>query len=169
MGLVQVLKMLIVVMGVAGSGKTTLGRALASALDEDFWDADDFHLSSCKEKMRAGQRLSAEDRRDWINRIVDRAREQVGRTVVLACSALKTETRDKLVMAAGCYKLIFLRGAYNEIYPKLSERAQHYFSPALLESQFEDLEEPDDALVLGCYQPLPTLVSLSLGYISGPK
>jgi len=72
-------------------------------------------------------------------------------------------------MAAGCYKLIFLRGAYNEIYPKLSERAQHYFSPALLESQFEDLEEPDDALVLRCYQPLPTLVSLSLAHINGPK
>jgi len=161
-----VLKMLIVVMGVAGSGKTTLGRALASALDEDFWDADDFHSAYCKEKMRTGQRISAEDRRDWVNRIVDLARKQVGRTVVLACSALRAETRDQLCIAAVCHKLIFLRGTYSEIYPKLAVRTQHYFSPVLLESQFDDLEEPEDALLLQCYQPLTTLVSLSLDHIN---
>jgi gluconokinase len=155
---------LIIVMGVAGSGKSTLGRALACALDEDFWDADDFHLPCCKEKMRVGQRLTAGDRRDWVDRIVAKARGHEGRTVVLACSTLTTETRSQFRIAARRHKLIFLRGTYNEIYPKLADRAQHYFSPTLLESQFEDLEEPDDALLLQCYQPLTTLVSRSVEY-----
>lgn len=161
------LKMLVVVMGVAGSGKTTLGRALADTVGEDFWDADDFHSADCKAKICAGQRLTSEDRQDWVNRIVDRTREQIGRTVILACSALKIETREQLHMAAGCCKLIWLRGAYDEIYPMVAGRSQHFFSPALLKSQFEDLEEPDDALSLHCYQPLATLVSLSVDYIRG--
>jgi len=169
MELVQVLKMLILVMGVAGSGKTTLGRALADTLGEYFWDADDFHSAECKVKMCTGQRLTSEERRDWAERMVVRAREKSGQTVVLACSALKKETREQLRLAAACCKLIWLKGTYNDIYPRLINRAEHYFSPCLLKSQFEDFEEPGagDALQLKCYQPLSTLVSASLHYIEG--
>jgi gluconokinase len=169
MELVQVLKMLIVVMGVAGSGKTTLARALADTLGEYFWDADDFHSAECKAKMCTGQRLTSEERRDWAERMVVRAREQPGQTVVLACSALKKETRERLRLAAASCKFIWLKGTYNDIYPRLADRIAHYFSTSLLKSQFEDFEEPGagDALPLQCYQPVSTLVSASLNYIEG--
>ncbi len=160
------LKLMVVVMGVAGSGKTTLGRELARALSADFWDGDDFHSAHSKAQMRKGQRLNLSDRRRWVNRIQMAARSENGSTVVLACSALSRDTRLTLAQGTVRQEFIWLRGNYQEIYRKLLDREEHYFPAELLGSQFEDLEPPESSLVLQCYEPLSTLVSQSIDYLS---
>jgi len=136
-------------MGVTGSGKTTIGQALAESLDWQFIDADDFHPPSNVAKMRAGIPLDDADRAPWLaalrTQIVGWLKSEAN--VVLACSALKQAYRDEVVVSPDV-RVVYLRGNSELITTRLKERHGHYMDPNLLSSQFATLEEPRDALVV---------------------
>ncbi len=141
--------MIVVVMGVTGAGKTTVGRLLARALGGDFLDADDYHPAANVAKMRAGRPLTDDDRRPWLARLNEVLRAYAARSarVVLACSALKASYREQLVAGLPDSRIVYLRGTKALIAARLEARRGHYMNPALLDSQFATLEEPDRAIV----------------------
>jgi gluconokinase len=134
---------IVIVFGVSGAGKTTIGKLLAEELGWRFLEADDFHPRTNIEKMRRGRPLTDEDRWPWLERL----REQLMRSVaakenaVLACSALKRAYRGRLRVSDDV-KFVFLRGDYALIAEQLCHRRGHFMNPTLLKSQFADLEEP---------------------------
>jgi gluconokinase len=141
--------MIILVMGVTGAGKTTVGQLLASRLGWRFLDADDFHPAENVEKMRRGVALSDLDREPWLGAIhADLLRcAAENKDAVLACSALKQSYRDKL--GAGVeMRVCYLKGSYREMAERLERRRGHFAGEGILAGQFADLEEPGDALVL---------------------
>jgi gluconokinase len=141
--------MILLVMGVTGSGKTTVGRLLASRLGWVFLDADDFHPAENIAKMKRGVALTDEDREPWLDAVhaelvTCAAKKQ---DAVLACSALKQSYRERL--AAGVeLRICYLKGTYREIAARLQSRTGHFAGEAILAGQFADLEEPGDALAL---------------------
>lgn len=143
----------LIVMGVAGSGKTTIARALAARLGWRFEDGDAFHPASNVEKMHSGRPLTDEDRWPWLRAIaaeVDRTRD-AGEHLVVACSALKRVYRDILIGKRTGVRLIYLKGTRDLILQRLRARRGHFMPPELLDSQFATLEEPDpdeDAVVV---------------------
>jgi carbohydrate kinase (thermoresistant glucokinase family) len=139
--------MVVVLMGVTGSGKTTIGRLLSQELGWSYYDADDFHPSINIEKMSSGTPLNDDDRRPWLeilSRLIRDCLER-GERAVLACSALKESYREFLLVDERV-KLIYLKGDYGIIQKRLNERRGHYMNPALLDSQLETLEEPESGL-----------------------
>jgi carbohydrate kinase (thermoresistant glucokinase family) len=139
--------MIVVVMGVSGSGKSTVGGALAEALGAKFLDADDFHPPANVAKMTAGVPLTDDDRWPWLDRVVDALRAAVRerRDVVLACSALRQAYRERLA-AAGDVRFVHLRGDLPTIAERLAARRHRYMPASLLASQFATLEPPRDAI-----------------------
>lgn len=140
--------MIIVLMGVSGSGKTTVGKELARQLGWTFVDADDFHPPANVEKMHRGIALTDEDRRPWLAAIHQRLLEAArrGENVVLACSALKHEYRDYLQHEEPeRIFFVYLRGSEELIRERLAVRKGHFMNPNLLHSQFETLEPPENA------------------------
>jgi gluconokinase len=136
-------------MGPAGSGKTTVGKLLASQLSWEFADGDDFHPPANIEKMARGVGLTDEDRVPWLQSIHDamvqwQAR---GRNVVLACSALKRSYREILEINSNV-KLVYLKGSPELLRGRLHSRIGHYANEQLLASQLADLEEPTDAITI---------------------
>lgn len=134
----------IVVMGVSGSGKTTVGSALAQRLGWPFADADAFHPHDNVAKMRAGVPLTDDDRWPWLDAIaawIDNMRSTGGHGVV-ACSALKRRYRDRIIGARKDVRLVMLEGDYETIARRMAERPHHYMPVSLLKSQFEALERP---------------------------
>jgi gluconokinase len=149
----------IILMGVQGSGKTTVGLALASRLGWSFADADDFHSEANKKKMSAGIALNDEDRAPWLAALraeIDRANAE-HRHLVMGCSALKQRYRD--VLAAPGVKFVYLHGSQELIASRLRLRRHHYAKLDLLPSQFEQLEEPKDALVVEIDKSVEEIVS----------
>ena len=142
--------MQVVVMGVTGVGKTTVGRLLASRLNARFVDADDFHPPENVEKMRAGTALDDADREPWLAALNAhlRAAASRGDAVVLACSALKSAYRERLRDGLLDLRFVHLVGTRELIAGRLGARSGHYMNPALLDSQFATLENPGDALRL---------------------
>jgi carbohydrate kinase (thermoresistant glucokinase family) len=142
--------MLVVVMGVAGVGKTAVGQLVAHELGLPFHDADTFHSEESRRKMAAGIPLTEEDRRPWLRELVRRMREwEAGGGAVVACSALRRRHRDLLAGAApGHVRLVFLDADEATIRARLETRKGHYMPPALLDSQLATLERPgpDEAL-----------------------
>ncbi len=132
-------------MGVQGSGKTTVGRTLAAKLGWEFADADDFHSAANKAKMSAGIPLTDEDRAPWLA-AVRSAMEKAGRDLVMACSALKEKYREQLVFPG--VRVVYLRGSQDLIAARLQARQHHYAKLDLLPSQFEQLEEPRDTVIV---------------------
>jgi gluconokinase len=134
---------IVIVFGVSGAGKTTIGKLLAEELGWRFLEADDFHPRTNIEKMRRGRPLTDEDRWPWLERL----REQLMRSVaakenaVLACSALKRAYRERLHVSDDV-KFVFLCGDYVVVEKQLRRRRAHFMNPELLRSQFTDLEEP---------------------------
>jgi len=130
-------------MGVAGAGKTVVGKAFARAIGADFIDGDDYHSPRNKEKMAAGTPLTDEDRADWLRTLAGKLHDAAaeGRGLVLACSALKRVYRDTL-RSGGEAQFVFLRGPKPLIAERLAHRTGHYMPPALLDSQVATLEEP---------------------------
>ena len=140
----MILPAVVIVMGVSGSGKTTVGILLAELLHWEFKDADGFHPAANVDKMRNGIALTDEDREPWLSAIaawIDETR-QAGRRGVLACSALKRRYRDLLMGNRSDVRLAYLRGDEALIAPRIATRHGHYMPARLLHSQFDALEEP---------------------------
>jgi gluconokinase len=142
--------MIVVVMGVTGSGKTVVGQRLAAALGAEFIDGDDYHPPENVAKMRAGTPLTDADRWPWLARLngVLRERAAGGGSAILACSALKAAYREVLLEDLPDARLVHLRGALPLIAARLAARRGHYMNPALLDSQFATLEAPADAIAV---------------------
>ncbi len=140
----------IVVMGVAGSGKTTVGQRLAKRLAATFEEGDAYHSPQNVEKMRAGTPLTDADRGPWLNTLaahIERWSSDNRRTV-LACSALKERYRTQLLGSRRAVALVYLKGSEDLIRRRLEGRRGHYMPVALLASQFAALEEPKSAIVV---------------------
>src|SRR5664279_5182023 len=135
--------MIVLMMGVCGSGKTTTGKALAESLGWPFFDGDDFHPESNVAKMAAGQPLTDADRWPWIERIAEAMRGVLDRggNAVFACSALKSAYRQRM-QRVGDVRVVFLHGDAETIGPRLAARTQHFMPASLLPSQFAALEVP---------------------------
>jgi gluconokinase len=140
--------MVILVMGVTGSGKTTVGRLLSKRLGFNFLDADEFHSSANREKMHRGIALSDEDRAPWLQAIHDELvrANGAGENTVLACSALKQEYRNTLSADLNV-AVVFLRGTVDQLNRNLALRTNHFADESLVPSQLVTLEEPSGAIV----------------------
>lgn len=153
-----------IIMGVSGCGKTAVGKALARKLNWDFFDADDFHPASNIKKMANGIPLTDEDRAPWLNAlhalIANALTED--HPGVLACSALKEKYRQILSAGNANVFVVYLKGSYDLIWSRMSARAGHYMQPAMLRSQFDILEEPDDALTIDIDRSIEEIVDLIL-------
>lgn len=156
-------------MGVAGCGKTTVGRALAERLGWAFYDADDYHPPENVAKMAAGIPLEDEDRAGWLERLHDLILECLKNEhpAVLACSALKEQYRRVLLAKAQDVQLVYLRASYDLCRQRLTERRGHYMPVSLLASQFEALEEPSNALVVDAGLPVRMVVGQILTGAAG--
>jgi len=156
--------MIVLVMGVSGAGKTTIGEALAARSGWVFLDADDFHPQASVAKMAAGIPLADEDRWPWLDRLNAelRAREARGESVVLACSALKEAYRARLKGGLSDARLVFLRGDFELIRARAEGRRHRYMPAALVQSQFDALEPPADALCVDAALPVPEAVEAIL-------
>jgi gluconokinase len=152
--------LLILVMGVSGAGKTTVGAALARSLGWTFLDADDFHPPANVEKMAAGHPLAEEDRAPWLDALAHAIAHQrrAGRDVVVACSALRRAHRERLTKEADRSAVVYLAASPHLIERRLARRTDHFMDPALAASQFDTLEPPADALVLDARRPPDALV-----------
>ena len=147
--------MIVIIFGVSGAGKTTVGKLLARELGWRLIEADDFHPSGNIEKMRSGHPLTDKDRWPWLERLRQQIERSLstGENAVLACSALKRAYRDRLRVSVAV-KFVFLRGDYALVEKQLRSRRGHFMNAALLPSQFEDLEEP---------QPDENVLTIELG------
>jgi gluconokinase len=147
-------------MGVSGSGKSTVGPALAAELDWPFLDADTLHPQANVAKMASGIPLTDADRWPWFDRIVAEMRRYAaaGKNVVVACSALKQAYRDRLA-SGGSVRVVYLKGDAETIAPRLAGRKGHFMPPSLLASQFATLEEPDNAIVVDIREPVAAQVA----------
>ncbi len=138
----------VVLMGVSGSGKTTIGMMLARELGWDWHDGDEFHSNANRHKMHDGIALTDEDRRPWliaIHELIARCLRDGTHTIV-ACSALKQSYRDMIVIDPVKVRLVFLNAPRALIAERLHKRTGHFFDPDLLGSQFDTLELPRDAI-----------------------
>jgi gluconokinase len=142
--------MIIVLMGVSGSGKTTIGKLLSQKLGWPFLDGDDFHPASNIEKMSRGIPLTDDDRLPWLQRIAEEIRkyESENRNVIFACSALKEAYRKILKSGGAQIKFVLLEGSFDLIHERLATRKGHFMKPEMLQSQFEALEETPDLIVI---------------------
>ena len=140
----------VIVMGVTGSGKTTIGKLLAERMDCSFFDADDFHSLANVEKMRRGQPLEDADRFPWLEKLRNLIDDELraGRSLVLACSALRQTYRDALVSSPGQVVFLYLKIRPETALARLEARGGHYMPASLVPSQFETLEEPEHAIVV---------------------
>lgn len=141
--------MMVVLMGVSGVGKTTIGQILAERTGWHLYDADEFHSAASIEKMRNGIALEDADRWPWLDRMNAMLVEKQGRgeSVLLACSALKQKYRARLARDVPDLRWVYLKGEFELIRSRLEARKNHYMKAGLLESQFAALEEPHDAIV----------------------
>jgi gluconokinase len=152
--------MIVIVMGVVGAGKTTIGRLLAQQLDWRFADADDFHPAANVEKIRHGTALSDADRQPWLQRLREAITDWIaeGLNVVLACSALKQSYRRELEVGPQV-RFVYLKGSADLIADRLRARQGHFANEQILASQFTDLEEPKEAVTVEITLPPPRIVA----------
>jgi gluconokinase len=145
-----------IIMGVSGSGKSEVGSALARHLGWDFYDADDFHPPANVDKMASGIPLNDDDRAPWLaslHELISSTLKQ-NKHGVLACSALKERYRQRLLNDNDDVQLVYLKGSYDLIWSRMSARKDHYMKPHMLQSQFQALEEPQNALMIDISIPL---------------
>ncbi|MCM1982428.1 gluconokinase [Lyngbya confervoides] len=155
---------IVMIMGVSGSGKTTVGQALARQLHWPFVDADQFHSPQNIAKMRRGQPLTDADRQPWLAdlraAVISWHRHRA--SVVLACSALKASYRQQISPEGVPIQWVYLQGSYSQIQRRLEQRQvlcpTHFMGPQLLQSQLDSLEEPEEALFLSITLPVEEMV-----------
>ncbi|RSO57299.1 gluconokinase [Acinetobacter lactucae] len=137
--------MIVIAMGVCGTGKTLIGELLSEQLACEFLDGDTLHSAANKSKMSQGIPLSDEDRMPWLQAIrkVIEEKQQAGETAVFTCSSLKRVYRDILRGSDQNVQFVYLKGSYELLQQRLAERAGHFFDPSLLQTQLDTLEEPD--------------------------
>ena len=138
--------MIVVVMGVSGAGKSTIGKLLAERLGVPFLDADEYHPPENVAKMAAGTPLNDADRWPWLELLNGKLIEQ--KNAVLACSALKEVYRQRLSQGIADCRFVYLRGSLELIRSRLAERKHRYMPASLLESQFATIEPPSDAIAI---------------------
>ncbi|SON54494.1 Thermoresistant gluconokinase [Hartmannibacter diazotrophicus] len=155
----------IVVMGVSGSGKSTVGAALAARLGLAYVDGDDLHSEACVAKMRRGEALTDDDRWPWLDRVAavldDRQRNPAG--VIVGCSALRRRYRDRIRAAVESdIRFLFLDGSFDLLNERMAARKGHYMPVSLLKSQFAALEVPGadepDVMAIDVAKPVETIV-----------
>lgn len=148
-----------VVMGVTGAGKTTVGSLLAAQLGWEFADADSFHPAANVEKMSQGIALTDADRAPWLAAMRSAIERWISekKSAVLACSALKRSYRQELLISPEV-RLVYLRGSYESIARQLRARQGHFATEAILADQFANLEEPQDAIVIEVGEDPATMV-----------
>lgn len=141
---------ILIVMGVSGSGKSTVGRLLAQELGWQYLEGDDFHPPANVEKMRSGTPLTDEDRLPWLDALRDLVRDALKRNrhLVVTCSALKQKYRQRLAVDESKVVYIYLKGDFELIANRLKGRKGHFMPETLLKSQFEAMEEPKDAITV---------------------
>ena len=164
----------LVVMGVSGCGKSTVGRVLAQRLGLEFVEGDDLHPPRNVALMASGTPLTDEDRRDWLSSIAQRLRDAHAhhRGLVVSCSALKRSYRDQLRAGAPDVRFVYLRGTPELIADRLRARSGHYMPASLLQSQFETLEAPtpdEGALCIDIVGAADVLASQALDQLSVPS
>lgn len=141
--------MVVIIMGVSGCGKTTVGKLLAINLDLPFYDADDFHPPKNVKKMSSGEPLNDLDRKPWLEILSNEIEEwNSNKGAILACSALKKSYRDILISKSDDVQFVYLKGDRDKILKRMRARKDHYMPPELLDSQFITLEEPDSAITV---------------------
>jgi gluconokinase len=152
--------MIVVVMGVSGSGKSTIGKSLAASLKWEFSDADDFHSLANIEKMSLGIPLNDADRMPWLEKLQSAIAQWllVDKNVVLACSALKSSYRQMLWQDAEQMRLVYIKSSFDLLQKRLQQRQNHFMASTLLKSQFDTLEEPKNALTVDANQPASMIV-----------
>jgi carbohydrate kinase (thermoresistant glucokinase family) len=143
-------KIAFVVMGVSGVGKTTIGQMLATATGLPFFDGDDFHPQANIDKMAVGVPLTDADRQGWLLQLHQLLQAQLQlQGCVIACSALKQQYRDVLSSGLGdAMVFVYLQGSYEEVWQRLQQRTGHFMQASLLQSQFDALEPPTDAITV---------------------
>ena len=161
--------LIVVVMGVSGAGKTTIGRMLAARLNCSYYDADDFHPAENIEKMSRGIPLTDGDRSVWLEAIrsVIAAHLAENRRVVVSCSALKDSYRDFLGEGDERISFLYLKVPQEVVAERLRVRTGHFFDPALLQSQYETLEEPEGAVTVDASRSIPEVVEEAVNRLSG--
>jgi gluconokinase len=158
----------LVIMGVAGCGKSTVGAALSEQLDIPYRDGDDLHSAEAVEKMRAGIPLNDEDRWPWLDRIAEAFRNKA--PLIIGCSALRRVYRDRIRAGAGGeVTFVHLAGERDLIASRMATRAGHYMPLSLLDSQFATLERPgpDEAIDVSIDQPMASIVGEVLSNLGG--
>lgn len=150
----------IIVMGVAGSGKTSVGEALAKHLGWAFYDADNFHPPENVGKMASGIPLDDSDRVPWLTTLNSLivSSLKADHPGVLACSALKERYREQLKQGNSGVQIVYLKGSYDLIWSRISARKGHWMKPQMLQSQFATLEEPTNALIVDISKPVDEIV-----------
>ena len=160
---------IIFIMGVSGSGKTTVGKKLAARIGLPFFDGDDFHSPSNKEKMNRGTPLTDEDRKDWLIQMNNAAMDQAKHAgAVIACSALK-ETYRAILSSGITIPLywVFLQGSFELIKKRMDERKDHFMPASLLASQFDALEIPANSIKIDIAKDPDEIVERIISEIKG--
>jgi gluconokinase len=151
-----------VIMGVSGCGKSTVGQALAEAINCPFYDGDDFHPPENVAKMASGTPLNDDDRAPWLAALHDLllAHAEKEETAVLACSALKKKYREQLRDDNDTVVFVYLQGSFDLIWQRMQARQDHYMKAEMLQSQFDTLEAPDEqeAIIVPIALPVAAIV-----------
>ena len=159
---------IIFITGVAGSGKTTIGKLLSQKTGIPFLDADDFHPANNKAKMKAGRPLTDDDRQQWLEQLNKLAVDEMKvKGAIIACSALKEKYRILLAQNISDTAWIFLQGDYQTIYERIKNRKDHFMPPQLLQSQFDSLEIPASALMVDIVKDTDSVMEAILQYLHG--
>jgi len=152
--------MIVFVMGVSGSGKSTIGSLLATNLNFPFFDGDDYHPEANIKKMSNGEPLNDTDRKGWLESLNEIAKKHQEKGAVIVCSALKQQYRDDLTKGlTNEYHFLYLKGTLEDISKRLLDRKGHFMPKALLQSQFETLEEPNAAVTLSILKSPAAIVA----------
>jgi gluconokinase len=152
---------IVLVMGVSGSGKTTIGEALARELGWKYLDADDYHSRENVAKMAAGTPLEDSDRWPWLDKINKELLkiQQQGKSAVIGCSALKQAYRERLARGVRDFEIVYLRGDFALLQSRIAARKHHFMPATLLQSQFDALEPPAQAIEVDVSTPVESSLS----------